>query len=183
MSFSQGGKGNGQLATATDVAIDSPSNGEVLGYNASLAKWENQPAGNGPGGGAQALELVFSVSGDIAVFGTAPVTSTSKLRLPPSSAGWTLKYVSAEVNTAPAGQDIIININKSGVALFSSAKPTITAGTIFSGLVAAPANTVFAGTTAGQSTGDVLTFTIEQYGTTTAGSDLVVTCIFEGIAD
>ena len=42
MSF--GGGGNGQIATASDVALSNPATGQMLGYNATLSKWQNQTA-------------------------------------------------------------------------------------------------------------------------------------------
>ena len=43
MSFG-GGSGSGSIASSTDVVLNSPSNNQILGYNASLAKWQNQTA-------------------------------------------------------------------------------------------------------------------------------------------
>jgi hypothetical protein len=41
MSFGGGGGGSGSIATSSDVALSGPSNGQVLGYNGTLAKWQN----------------------------------------------------------------------------------------------------------------------------------------------
>lgn len=41
MSFGGPG-GSGSIAGSTDVVLNSPTNNQVLGYNTSLAKWQNQ---------------------------------------------------------------------------------------------------------------------------------------------
>jgi hypothetical protein len=41
MSFGGGGGGGGQIATAADVALSNPANGQVLSYNTTLSKWQN----------------------------------------------------------------------------------------------------------------------------------------------
>ncbi len=43
MSFG-GGSGSSSIAGSTDVVLNSPANNQVLGYNTSLAKWQNQTA-------------------------------------------------------------------------------------------------------------------------------------------
>lgn len=47
-SVAGGGGGSGTLAGDTDVAIASPSNGQVLTYNSSTGKWQNQVAPSAP---------------------------------------------------------------------------------------------------------------------------------------
>ncbi len=46
MSFG-GGSGSSSIAGSTDVVLNSPANNQVLGYNSSLAKWQNQTASGG----------------------------------------------------------------------------------------------------------------------------------------
>ena len=41
MSFG-GGSGSSSIAGSTDVVLSGPANNQVLGYNTSLAKWQNQ---------------------------------------------------------------------------------------------------------------------------------------------
>jgi hypothetical protein len=41
MSFG-GGSGSSSISGSTDVVLNSPANNNVLGYNSSLAKWQNQ---------------------------------------------------------------------------------------------------------------------------------------------
>ena len=42
MSYNPGGGGGGSLTTDSDTALSNPSAGQVLGYDGTLAKWENQ---------------------------------------------------------------------------------------------------------------------------------------------
>ena len=46
MSFG-GGSGSSSIAGSTDVVLNTPANNQVLGYNTSLAKWQNQTANSG----------------------------------------------------------------------------------------------------------------------------------------
>jgi hypothetical protein len=62
-SIGQGGTGGGggggdtELAELSDVAISSPTNGEVLTYDSTTGKWQNE-AGGGGGGGVTSLEAL-----------------------------------------------------------------------------------------------------------------------------
>lgn len=38
-----GGGGSGSVSTSSDVALNNASDGQVLSYDASLAKWVNAP--------------------------------------------------------------------------------------------------------------------------------------------
>lgn len=62
MSFNPAG---GALSGATDVAMSNPTNGQVLTYDGSIAKWENAPAVGGSGSAAS-VTYVPEVGGDIA---------------------------------------------------------------------------------------------------------------------
>lgn len=44
MSFGGGSGGSSKIATAQDVALNNPADGQVLEYNGTLAKWQNQNA-------------------------------------------------------------------------------------------------------------------------------------------
>ena len=46
MSFGGGG-GSSKISTAGDVALSSVADGQVLTYDATLAKWKNAPIGSG----------------------------------------------------------------------------------------------------------------------------------------
>lgn len=47
MSFG-GGSGSSSIAGSTDVVLSSPANNQVLGYNTSLSKWQNQAQASSP---------------------------------------------------------------------------------------------------------------------------------------
>jgi len=61
MSFGGGG-GGGSISGATDVALSAPTNGQVLGYNSTLAKWQNQTV-TGSVGSATPLALGSATAG------------------------------------------------------------------------------------------------------------------------
>ena len=44
-----GGGGGGSVASSSDVALNSPTNNQVLTYDSSLAKWKNATGGSGGG--------------------------------------------------------------------------------------------------------------------------------------
>ncbi len=79
MSFG-GGSGSSSIAGSTDVVLSSPVNNQVLGYNSSLAKWQNQTGGgtvtfNGSGSGAN----VFNVRTDGTATGNGSTDDTAAL--------------------------------------------------------------------------------------------------------
>ena len=57
--ISQGGGGSSTLAGLSDVALSSPSNGQLLGYDSTTQKWKNV---NGGGGGSSTLAGLSDVS-------------------------------------------------------------------------------------------------------------------------
>ncbi len=49
MSFGGGSGGGGSIGTSTDVALNNPTNGQVLTYSSGVGKWENAtPTGTNP---------------------------------------------------------------------------------------------------------------------------------------
>ena len=60
MSFG-GGSGSSSIAGSTDVALNAPANNQILGYNTSLAKWQNQAQATG--GGTESV-LDYGATGD-----------------------------------------------------------------------------------------------------------------------
>jgi hypothetical protein len=51
VALSSGGGGSSTLAADTDVAIVSPTNGQVLAFDTASGKWKNAASGGGGGGG------------------------------------------------------------------------------------------------------------------------------------
>lgn len=102
----------------------------------------------------------FAMSGGL----TAPTVGTLRFRFP---FGCTIEGVSAAVNTAPTGADIILDVNKNGASIFIFTPPTIPAGTFDSGVELVPDDT-------GILEGDYLQIDIDQVGSTVPGSDLTV---------
>jgi len=104
----------GSLSGSSDVAISSPGNGQVLAYNASTSKWQNQPAG---------IPLAtISMPGSLAV---------GIVSLPfPLFGTWRFEAVLVDVATAPAGASIIADVMYNGTTIYSTPgnRPTITAG-------------------------------------------------------
>jgi len=47
MSFGGGSGGGGSIAGSTDVALSSPTNGQVLTYDTTLGKWKNAASSGG----------------------------------------------------------------------------------------------------------------------------------------
>lgn len=104
----------------------------------------------------------FALSGIL----SAPTTGTLRFRFPFDA---TLEGVSAAVNTAPTGADIILDVNKNGVSIYPfSTHPTIPNGTFDTGGVEDVPDTT------GILTGDYLQVDIDQVGSIVAGSDLTV---------
>lgn len=106
---------------------------------------------------------------DLATFAQTGVLSvtlgTLRFRFPFSA---TIEGVSAAVNTAPTGADIILDINKNGVSIFPiSTKPTIVATAFDSGVEVVPDDSAIL-------TGDYLQVDIDQVGSIVPGSDLTV---------
>lgn len=79
----------------------------------------------------------------------------------------TIQSVRASVGTAPVGSSLLVDINKNGTTIFTTqaGRPTIAAGT-FTDLATPDVTTLAAE--------DYLTIDVDQIGTTTPGSDLVV---------
>jgi len=80
----------------------------------------------------------------------------------------TITEIAVSVGTAPIGADVIVNIYKNGTTIFDSpsGRPTISDGSYFD--LSSTADT------ATLNTGDYLTVSIDQVGSSFAGSDLTV---------
>ena len=83
----------------------------------------------------------------------------------------TLYAVKATVNTAPTGATIVVDINEAGTTVMASTKLSIDAGE-FTSTSAATAAVISAG---GLANDALITFDIDQIGSTAAGKGLKVT--------
>lgn len=79
-----------------------------------------------------------------------------------------LSAVDLRVKTAPTGADVIVDINKNGASLFTT-RPRVVDGATTGG-----SGAVFTGSTPSVTDGDVITFDIDQIGSTEAGRDLSI---------
>lgn len=106
----------------------------------------------------------FTVSGGLSVGGGV-------LRLPIDGT-YTIVGTRLMVNTAPVGADIIVDVNKNGTTIYTTAgnRPRIVDGANAGGPGAAPDITTL-------SAGDYLTIDIDQVGSGTAGSNLTVSIV------
>lgn len=104
--------------------------------------------------------FTFGVPGDLAVGAIAV-----RLHAP---RGGTITNVTATVDTAPTDADIIVDVNKAGVTIFTTQgnRPTIADGTN-DDLASVPDITAF-------NQNDLFTIDIDQVGATVVGADLVV---------
>ena len=85
----------------------------------------------------------------------------------------TILEVTAIVNTAPTGADIILDVNKNGVTIFTTQanRPRIVAGSFDTASPATPDVTAVV-------TGDYLTVDRDQVGSGVAGADLTVEVLY-----
>lgn len=121
-------------------------------------------SGGGGGGGGSGIPPA-SYSGILSVqAGTVPFYNDTGQTL-------TITSVRASVGTAPAGAAIIVDVNKNGTTIFTtqSHRPSIAAAA-----KTAKVTTIDVATLAD---GDYLTFDVDQVGSSTPGSDLVVTVV------
>ena len=118
------------------------------------------------GGGSIAGQFILPCTGELSVG-----TDVSPL---PIFAGATLTIteVYAYVKTAPVGASLIVDVNKNGTTIFTnqSNRPTIASGS--------NSDTSGAPDVTSLSKNDVLTIDVDQIGSSTAGSDLIVVIRF-----
>ena len=99
-----GGGSASELNDLTDVTISNPMDSEVLTYNSATSQWENQPGGGG--GGSFQPGYQFAVTGDTVLVQTVD----DEWRLPIDFDN--LLSISAYVQEAPVGADIVIEVKK-----------------------------------------------------------------------
>jgi hypothetical protein len=169
-------------ANVSDLAAkeDKANKGAASGYapldGSSLLPLANLPhhasthAPNGADPIQPALMLpAFTAGGAISV-------TTGTIRLPIDST-YTVTGVRLMVGTAPSGASIIVDILKNSATIFTTSgnRPTIAAGANAGGPGAVP-------DIPGLVAGDYLTVNIAQVGSTTPGSDLVVSILARRLA-
>jgi hypothetical protein len=103
----------------------------------------------------------FTVAGALSAVSIAPPV--------PAAAAYTLTGVRLAAGTAPVGAAVLVDVNKNGTTVFTTQgnRPTIADGATSGGPGAAPNVTTVAA-------GDKITIDVDQIGSGTAGSDLVV---------
>lgn len=148
----------------------APLDGSSLLPLANLPHHASTHAPNGSDPIQPALMLPpFTAGGALSV-------STGTIRLPIDST-YAVTGVRLMVGTAPAGASIIVDILKNGSTIFTTPanRPSIAAGANAGGPGPAPDITALAA-------GDYLTVNIAQVGSTTPGSDLVVSILAQRLA-
>lgn len=146
--------------TQTDVSGNLPVSKLNNGTNATaLTYWRGDNAWVNPPG--VDLYIPFSISG-------AAYVATGQGRIYIESSR-TITLVRASVGTAPTGASLIVDVLKNGTSIYNvtpANRPTITTGT-FTALGGTPDTTTFV-------SGDYITVSVVQVGSTVSGSDLTV---------
>lgn len=155
-----GPTGAGYEAVLNDTAPEDPFVGQI---------WVDTDAEYTPASQQNpyiTLIIPFSKEGILTT-----LTGTQRLYF---DAPYTISKVRVGVGTAPVGASVIVDINRNGTTIFSNQanRPTIAASE-------------FTGVTTGMSTlnvyeGDYLTVDIDQVGSSTPGSDLVISILLSG---
>lgn len=65
MSFGGGSGGSGSIAGSSDVSLNSPTDNQVLAYNGTTGKWQNQTASGTGSSDAADITYVPDVDGDL----------------------------------------------------------------------------------------------------------------------
>ena len=116
MSFG-GGSGSSSIAGSTDVVINSPANNQVLGYNTSLAKWQNQTPGTSSSDFMNVLSVGVVGNGttdDTAAINAAITANPGKVLLFPSGKTYRIITGQGGDNDHSGG----IKLNQAGTTLW-----------------------------------------------------------------
>jgi hypothetical protein len=138
-------------------------------YDTGLAAWVDIIGHPGPTGPEAEQILPFGRSGVLVVS-----VGRQRFQFPYAC---TILGVSATVDTAPTGADLIFDMNKNGTTLFTTQanRPRIVAG------ANATASEVTNMDVTAFAAGDYLTVDIDQIGSTIAGSDTTLTIRYQKV--
>lgn len=141
------------------VRLGVGSNGQILVADSAEAngvKWVDPENGRG-----------------IAYFWEGDVEVTAKAISFIATYAMTVSAVRCNVDTAPVGADLILDIHKNGTTLFTTQgnRPTIADGTTSDTSVAPDVTSI--------AIGDLITLEIDQIGSTTAGAGLALSLVCE----
>ena len=164
-----GGSGASTLSALTDTSITSPSNGQILGYNGTTGKWENQAVS----GGEAAKKVRYTINSsnwsstaDASGYYTYTITLSSQ-RFSTDTPINVYQAGSTDTTFPTATEETMYSyvkraelVNTSSVKLYASTKPTSTfyvyigadggSGGTASGVAESVVGTVENGTTASQ---------------------------------
>lgn len=150
------------LSQITDVVASSPTDGDILTYNASQSIWVSTAA-SALGGQRQ---FIFNSPGTLSV-GANPLIYPNA-----TSYVYIVEKVFLIVGTAPTGADLIVDIHKNGTTIFTtqSNRPVISAGETVGYSATIDDDMWF--------NDDYLTMEIDQIGSSVAGADLTVAVVY-----
>ena len=154
-----GGSGATELNELTDVTLAAPADGEILEFNGTSQQWENVPAA-----GSVSFQPSYQYAATAPAIDVAVALVANEWRLPQDFAA--LSSISAYLETAPTGADMIIEVLKNAVV---EATVTIVNGS------QTGASAVF--TSGVINAADVITTNITQVGSTIAGQNLKISII------
>lgn len=129
------------------------------------------PRGDTGDPGPPGPALIIPAGGTYSIDGSAQLMSGNKRLYNDTGVTLTISKVRIAAGTAPVGSDLIIDIHKGGTTIFSTQanRPRLNAGQSAS-LSGAPNTTSWAD-------GEYLTLDVDQVGSTTPGSDIVITVV------
>jgi|GEM_PF-3445685 len=100
MSFGGGGTGSSKISTSQDVALSNPTDGQVLTYDGTLAKWKNAAGGGAVTSVAGKTGAVVLVAADV---GLGNVDNTADTAKPVSTAQQAALDAKVTIDVSPAG--------------------------------------------------------------------------------
>lgn len=124
MSFNPGGGGG--ISGASDVALSTPQNSQVLTYDSSVAKWKNQ---NSAGGSSAATAITFApdANGDLVATNVQAALVELDVEKAPLSHGHNASDVNSgtlSIERMPQGATITIDKAKATFGSAAGAWPT-----------------------------------------------------------